>query len=149
MDSVVIRNSGSWAGTAFWSHAFEHIKAYRKKDKTQPYVKHKHGSDNRENECMKPDVNFFTALNLLDKNSLRRCILVYVCICSCKNVSVKAKSTNVSMGKHVNVCVVQGWINAVWLMVIQHCWWPWWWFSSLSVSSLSWWSAGDDSRIWW
>ncbi len=59
MDSVVIRNSGlrrvDIAGTAFWSQAFEHIKAYREKDKTQPYLKHKHGSD-RENECMKPDV---------------------------------------------------------------------------------------------
>lgn len=43
MDSVVIRNSGlrrvDIASTAFWSHAFEHIKAYREKDKTQPYLK--------------------------------------------------------------------------------------------------------------
>ncbi len=48
--------SWSCAGTAFWSHAFEHIKAHKEKDKTQPSLKHKHGSDNRENECIKPDV---------------------------------------------------------------------------------------------
>ncbi len=32
------------------------LRPTKKKDKTQPSLKHKHGSDNRENECIKPDV---------------------------------------------------------------------------------------------